>query len=148
MPKLLEHIYSQIADLNSRFAWMVDHHDGENVENLFTHQGEYIFSALKAVGREQIRGFYQFRKARGKRTSRHVFTNLVLHEFNEEYIKASCILTLYAFDGDGPFPAEVHMIADYEDELRFDSDAEAWLYQQRIVKPIFGHSPFTNKPAA
>jgi hypothetical protein len=148
MLKSQEAVYSQLSNLNSRFAWMIDHQDGKDVENLFTPQGEYIFGALKAVGREQVRGFYQLRKSRGKRTSRHIFTNLVIHEFNDECIKASCILMLYAFDGDGPFPAEVHMVADYEDELRFDSDAQVWLYHQRIVKPVFGHSPFTSKPAA
>lgn len=148
MPKSLENVYSQVSDLHARFAWMVDHRDGEQVDSLFTADGEYVFGALKAKGQEQIRGFYQLRKARGIRTSRHVFTNLVIHEFNDEQIKASCVLTLYAFDGDGPFPAEPHMIADYDDSLHFDQASGVWLYRERVVKPIFGHSPFASKPAA
>ncbi len=132
--------YTQILELNARFAWLIDHQDGDGVAELFTEDGIYGLGAMQAVGREQINNFYQMRKARGLRTSRHLFSNPVILNESDNSVSACCVLTLFAFDGKGPHPAEIHMIADYIDEYVRDENG-LWRFKSRVIEPVFGHVP-------
>ena len=132
--------YTQILELNARFAWLIDHQDGDGVAELFTQDGIYGFGEKQAIGRDQINGFYQMRKNRGLRQSRHLFSNPVVLNQSENSISACCVLTLFAFDGEGPHPADIHLIADYQDEFVRD-DQGIWRYESRVIQPIFGHVP-------
>ena len=132
--------YSKILELNARFSWLIDHHDGNGVAELFTEDGLYAMGPMQAKGQSQIQGFYDMRKARGVRESRHLFSNPVILKQTEHSISAVSVLTLFAFDGEGPHPAEIHMIADYQDEYVRAEDG-AWRYQSRVITPVFGHVP-------
>jgi hypothetical protein len=65
-----------IEALNAHFAWLIGHEDGLGVADLFTEQGVYDMSNGVYRGRVEINGFYGARKSRGRRTARHLFTNL------------------------------------------------------------------------
>lgn len=129
-----------IEALNAAFAWLVDHRWGEGVSELFLEDGIYAAPGLELRGRREIARFYTERRARGLRTSRHVFTNLHLLEARAERAAATVILTLYARDGDGPLPATPVAIMDYEDEYIRDSEGR-WRYARRNVVPVFGEMP-------
>jgi hypothetical protein len=130
-------IRQEIEALNARFAWLVDHRDGMGVEELFTADAVYGWTDRFASGREQIRSFFELRRARGRRTSRHVYTNLHLTVESAERAFGTTLLTLYACDGDPPHPASPVLVADYEDIYVRDEN-EQWLYAKRIVTPVFG----------
>jgi hypothetical protein len=129
----------EIEALNAEFAWLIDHHDGAGVEDLFTQDGAYDMSNNVFRGRAAIKGFYDARKARGRRAARHLFTNLRLVPDTARRTSGTVILTLYAHDGDPPYPANPILISDYEDVyVRADG---RWRYESRRIVPVFGGVP-------
>lgn len=130
-------IRQQIEALSARFAWLIDHREGDGVAELFTVEAVYGWADRFATGREEIRSFFEMRRARGKRTSRHVYTNLHLVVESAERASGTTLLTLYAYDGEPPHPANPILVADYEDTCVRGKDG-GWLYAKRIVTPIFG----------
>jgi hypothetical protein len=133
--------YNEISNLNAKFAYLIDHCEGVGVAELFVKDGSYrIGNQVSADGREMIRGFYEMRKARGNRTSRHVFSPPVfLEDPTNDSASAVCILTLFAGDGDGPFPADIHLVADYHDE--YEKQDGIWFFKSRTFVPKFGEVP-------
>jgi hypothetical protein len=139
--------YADILELNARFAWLIDHKGGEGVPELFAEDGSYGMGSATLTGREQIKWFYDMRKNRGERTSRHVFSPVALHEVSDTAARGTTILTLFAHDGPGPHGSDIHMIADYEDEYLRGANG-LWLYKSRKVVPVFGEVPFQKETAA
>ena len=129
-----------IEALNAAFAWDVDHRWGEGVPELFVEDGVYAAPGLELRGRGEIARFYAERRARGKRTSRHVFTNLHLFEVRPGSARGTTLLTLHAHDGEGPLPASPSAVMDYEDEYVRGADGQ-WRYVRRNVVPVFGEVP-------
>jgi hypothetical protein len=50
------------------------------------------------------------------------------------------ILTLYACDGDPPYPTQAILIADYND-VYVREGARQWRYESRVIVPVFGEVP-------
>ena len=67
----------------------------------FTDDGYYGFENQGATGREEIKAFYDMRKARGHRVSRHIFSPVCIHEETADRITGTTMLTLIAADGKG-----------------------------------------------
>lgn len=132
-------VRSTLEALVARFAWQVDHRDGDGVEELFTPEGVYGFSFGDLVGREQIAGFYELRRA-ARRTSRHLFSNLHVHHADETSAAATCVLTLHAAKGSAPLPMDPVMVADYDDEFTRGDDG-IWRFASRRVSLVFGEYP-------
>ena len=63
-----------IEALNAEFAWLIDNCDGAGVESLFTTDGVYDMSNRVFRSRDQIKGFYDARKARGLREQKPAAT--------------------------------------------------------------------------
>ncbi len=136
-----------IEAINAEFAWLIDHRDGAGVESLFTHDGIYDMSNRVFRGRHQIKGFYDARKSRGRRAARHVFSNLHLTMEQPDRATGTTILTLYASDGEPPYPAQATLIADYDDVYVRD-ETRRWHYESRVIVPAFGAVPVLTKQAA
>lgn len=134
-----------IEALNAEFAWLIDHRDGAGVEGLFAADGVYDMSNRVFRGRDEIKGFYDSRKARGRRAARHVFSNLHLTLDEPNRAAGTTILTLYACDGEPPYPTQAVLIADYNDVYVRD-DAWRWRYESRVIVPAFGAVPMLAKP--
>lgn len=132
-------IRGELEALLARFAWQVDHDHGHGVEELFTPGGVYGFSFGDLVGREQIAGFYELRRA-ALRTSRHLFTNLHIHRADASSASATCVLTLHAAKGSAPLPLDPVMVADYDDEYVRGEDG-IWRFASRRVSLVFGEYP-------
>lgn len=129
-----------IESLNAHFAWLIDHRDGAGVENLFMDDGVYDMSNRIFTGTAQIKSFYDARKSRGKRAARHVFTNLHLQMDADNRASGNVILTLYACDGEPPYPSVPILVADYND-IYVQNSAGEWKYQSRQIIPVFGGIP-------
>ena len=67
----------------------------------------------------------------------------------ESEARARCvsILTLYACDGEPPYPTNALMVADYEDICVLGSDGR-WRYHSRLIVPAFGAVPQLARPPA
>jgi SnoaL-like domain len=129
-----------IEAINAEFAWLIDHCDGAGAEGLFTTEGVYDMSNRVFRGRDEIRGFYDARKARGRRASRHVFSNLHVAMEGPGRATGTTVLTLYACDGDPPYPTQAILIADYNDVYVRDGTRQ-WRYESRVFVPVFGEMP-------
>ncbi|MCY4190037.1 MAG: nuclear transport factor 2 family protein [Rhodospirillaceae bacterium] len=130
----------EIDALISEFAWRIDQGDPETAADLFTEDGWYgRETGERSIGRSEIRAAYARRKGRegtaGIRTSRHLFTNLRLHEVSDAAARGSCILLLFAADGPPPHPARPLLVQDYEDAYR-RVDGQ-WFFASRSARKIF-----------
>lgn len=131
-----------IDALIAEFAWRIDHGEAAAVAELFTEDGWYgREDGSRAVGRDAIRSAYAARAARGKRTARHIFTNLRLTVDGPDRAHGTCILLLFAADGTPPHPAVPQLVQDYDDVYhRVDGQ---WLFAQRSVRRLFVAEDFT-----
>ena len=132
-------VRSEIEALSAEFAYLIDHDLSERVAGLFTPEGSYgVQGGKRSMGRTEIRAAYAARAARGLRTARHVFTNLRLIFQRPDLVRATSILTLFADDGPPPRPAEVNMVADYDDVIVRNLDG-IWQYESRTIVAAFVH---------
>ena len=138
---------ASIEALNAEFAWLIDHKDGAGVTDLFTAGGVYDMSNRLYRGHAEITGFYDSRKARGRRAARHVFTNLRLVPESPARASGTVILTLYACDGEPPYPTAAILIADYNDIYVREPDG-VWRYEYRTIVPVFGGVPVLAGPGS
>jgi len=130
----------ELEELNAEFAYLIDHDLSEHVADLFVGDGSYGRSTGEmSVGRDAIRQAYSARKARGARTSRHIFTNLRLGSVSDDLVEATSILTLFAHDGVPPHAAEPLLVSEYADTYRRCDDGR-WRYQSRIATWLFRHA--------
>jgi len=140
-------IRTEIDKLNIRFAYLIDHDRSGEVAELFTEDGIYGRSTgERSIGREEIGQSYRIRKEHGQRTARHLFSNLHLEFETDRRVRGTVVLTLFAHDGAPPHPAEVFLVADYDDIYQCGDDG-IWRYQQRIVTWLF-RQPSAKSPLA
>ena len=136
-----------IEALNSEFAWLIDHRNGAGVEDLFIEDGFYDMNNGVYRGRAGIKSFYDARKSRGRRAARHVFTNLHLVPESASRATGTTILTLYAYDGEPPYPTEAILISDYNDVYVREPGGQ-WRYESRTIVPVFGGVPVLAGPGS
>jgi len=129
-------IRSEIETLLAEFAWRIDHGADESAADLFTPDGWYAWGPdRRSAGRDAIRAAYRARVTRGLRTSRHLVTNLRFGSITADRVEVTSIMTLYAEDGPPPHPANVLMIADFEDVCVRDNGR--WLFESRNLIELF-----------
>jgi hypothetical protein len=83
---------------------------------------------------------------RGKRSARHIFSNLRLLNLATDRRAGTLILTLYAADGEPPYGTLPLMVADYDDV--YVRRHGVWLYESRKITPVFGLVPVLSKPTS
>ena len=128
-----------VAALAVEFSWRIDHQAGLGVAALFTEDGVYGYDGFEMRGTAGIEAFYRERRERGKRLSRHIFSSARLARGDDGSISAWSTLSLYAADGEPPFPASATAIMDYQD--RIVCIAGSYRYARRWVTPLFGQMP-------
>jgi hypothetical protein len=125
-----------IEEPNVEFAYLIDHGQSGRVADLFTIDGSYGRSTgERTVGRDEIRRAYASRRAKGTRTTRHIFTNLRLEFQSPDPVSGACIMTLFAEEGDPPHVAEPFLVADYDDIYVLHEGS--WLYAARTITWLF-----------
>lgn len=125
-----------IEELVFEFARRIDHDSAVDNELLFAHDAYFEYDGRSNEGRADIRAAYDARRARGERTARHVFTNLVIQSDDRGRLFGSSIMLLFGADGPPPidFAAPI-VVADVEDEYVLIEDK--YLFARRVITPIF-----------
>jgi hypothetical protein len=109
------------------------------LEKVLRRDGVYGYTGFEMLGTAAIDAFYRERRERGKRLSRHIFSNARLQRSDDGSISAWSTLTLYAADGEPPYPASATAIMDYQDRIVCISGD--YRFARRWVTPLFGHMP-------
>lgn len=129
-----------VERLMAEFAYRVDFEDGLTTAELFSPDGYYEVDGKRSTGRAAIHQAYVLRAARGRRTSRHLFTNVRVVRLPDGRYGATAIMLLFARDGDGVHPAVPLSVADVADIYAFDpaSGAEGLpLIESRTLRTTF-----------
>jgi hypothetical protein len=140
----------EILRLNNEFAWCVDHQDGVGVPELFVEGGRYHIvsgaGTLELDGRSRIAAFYEARRKRGHRTSRHLFSNMHLTSLDMDRATGIINLQLFAADDVATSSTSPVLVSDYSDEyVRVNG---RWLFGSRVVRVVFGSIPDLASPGA
>ena len=126
-----------LQDLNSDFAYFLDHDRIDDLVELFTEDALYTHGERRSVGRVAIHALFTARASRGVRTCRHLCTGLRLHIDSETSAGGSSVCLTFAFDGPPPVtPATPHLVADFEDTYRLDRDGK-WRIAVRHIRRVF-----------
>ena len=115
----------------------VDTNWGERAHEFYTEQASYTTSARTRYGRAAIAEFYESRRQRGARISRHLVSNVHVRVIDTDHATCDWVLVLYAADGEPVLPADVpNLIAACKDEYVRDTDGQ-WLCSSRQLNPLF-----------
>ena len=130
------HIRDELEELVIEFAHRVDRGPVDTVADLFAPDGWYGWGPDKrSTGRENIRAAYRARAATGRRTARHLMTNLRFRAIDEKHWSGLSIMLIFAENGPPPYPANPLLIADVEDV--FVLHEGRWLFQSRQLTDLF-----------
>lgn len=132
--------YQALTNLDAVYWAIADGQHQAGAEMLFIPEGVLTLGKLELQGRDAIAKFFTEREAQNKqsdRATRHVAGSRSV----ELTGKASAVLrsVVLVFAGSGELPLEAgapSTIADVMDHCVRHHD-NAWLFQSRIVKPIF-----------
>lgn len=126
-------IVQSITQLVAEFAFRIDQLGGLTVAEMFEENGYYESDGKRSTGRAAIRAAYEQRAARGPRTSRHLFTNLRVFTDADGRYRGTSIMLLFARDGQGVHPANPILVADVEDEYRFNAAGAPEILSRRLT---------------
>lgn len=130
-------IRQELEILNIAFWHDVDSDWGRKAHEFFTEDGVYTTSHKTRRGREEIRGFYAGREAKGPRVARHLIHNFHVTVHDANHATAEWTMCLYADDGAAPLMSEPPiLIGAVKDECVRGADG-AWRYASRTTKPLF-----------
>ncbi len=135
-------IRAQIEALNTELWYLVDHHGGEGVAELFCADGAYSIPGGRNVGRAAIAESYVLRAARGPRLSRHVHSNLRLTIESPGRARGVSMLTLWARDGEPPMALTLPVsVSDVHDEYVRGGDGRWRIAHRHITAAFHGEEP-------
>jgi hypothetical protein len=125
-----------IADLNSAFCARLDANDIPGLLALFTDGALYVSGERRAEGIGAIDAYFIARTAKGPRTSRHLYSNLLVEFDGADRARGASAVLSFAQDGTPPLPVEPYMVADFTDIYVRDAE-RGWLIAERIITPVF-----------
>jgi hypothetical protein len=116
----------------------VDDNGGSQAHGFYLSDALYVVGENRFEGRENIRAFYDRRRARGNATTRHLITNHRAFRAGANLARLSGVMSLYRADGRPPINdvRPLAMIADFEAQCVLVDD-DSWLFQSHVLRPIF-----------
>jgi ketosteroid isomerase-like protein len=130
-----------IEELNSAFAYHLDHGDIDALVALFTVDALYTNGDRRSQGRDEITALFRKRIANGPRTSRHLYSGLRIVIESKTSASGVSVCMSFAADGLPPLPAKPFLVADFVDSYRQDGDGR-WRIATRHINPVFvGQDP-------
>jgi hypothetical protein len=130
---LIERSCERLVNDYCRF---VDFGEAARMAELFTEDGEWISAGGSMRGRAELLAAFGARQELGRRTSRHVCTNVSIDVLNPHQAVGLCYLINYRHDAaeDGPamVPAPIDhakFMGEYHD--RFVHTADGWRFASR-----------------
>lgn len=135
-----------IERLNAEFRRALDEGDADAFCALFTEDALYSNGPREARGKEAIAGFMQARTAGGPRTTRHIYSGLMIDFKNDAKARGISVWMSFAFNGEPVIMmAEPFLVADMAD-VYVKKDGK-WLIAERRITPIF-RNPNVPPPGA
>lgn len=125
-----------LEDLNSAFAYHLDHNEIDALINLFAVDALYTHGERISRGRGEIEELFRNRATKGPRTSRHMLSGLRLSIESATAAGGSSVCLSFAADGVPPLPAKPFLVADFEDRYRRDGDGR-WRFAERHIHRVF-----------
>ncbi|HEY2137641.1 MAG TPA: nuclear transport factor 2 family protein [Xanthobacteraceae bacterium] len=131
-------LWFALSRLEARCWHDVDFNGGRSAHDLYCADGLFAVGPNRFEGRDSIRTFYEWRRGRGRITTRHVVTNAIVLERDGRRAKASGLLTVYRADGMPPFADALLpvLVADFTSDCLLGDD-DAWRYVSHILDPVF-----------
>lgn len=121
-------------------AWLIDSGRADQVHASFTEDAVVTGAGpADLLGRTMIREWGESR-ARARRTSRHVLSNVRVEALSDDRARASAYLLLYRRDEDEPGSTLPFLVGDSVDDLSRGEDG-AWRIARRQVHAAFATSP-------
>jgi hypothetical protein len=137
-------IRQELEMLNIAFWHDVDSDWGRQAHEFFTEDGVYTTSHKARKGRDEIRGFYAGREAKGPRVARHLIHNFHVTVHDADHATAEWTMCLYADDGVAPLMSEPPiLIGAVKDECVRGANG-TWRYASRTTTPLFKGSKPTS----
>lgn len=130
-------LFERLRTLELRYWHDVDLNYGRNAHDFYVEDCCFAIGENRFDGRDEVRGFYQWREARGDRTARHIASNLWLDAADPFAPVLRGILFLYAADGKPVLPSlPAILVADSETTF-VANDEMIWLVRSRVLTPVF-----------
>lgn len=104
---------------------------------MYVENGIFNGGGKPLVGRAAIEQFYTWRQDRGARTSRHVITNFRAEFEDETHATTTCLMMLYAADGEPVHPTAPPIITTDLIDRCVKCDDGIWRYIERTFVALF-----------
>lgn len=125
-----------IADLNSAWCARLDANDFPGLAALYAPDAVYETLTGRFVGRQAIEAYFASRIAKGPRTTRHLYSSLLVEFEFEDRARGQSVCLSFAQDGTPPLSIHAHLVADFRDIYVRDPQ-QGWLIAERLIVPVF-----------
>lgn len=135
----LERLEIRVAleDLNTAFAYHLDHNEVEPLLDLFVDDVYYTHGARVTRGKAELERVFRSRSASRPRTSRHLYSGLKIAIESSTCARGTCVCMTFGQYGTPPLePAIPILVADFDDVYTLCPDGK-WRFQERHIHRIF-----------
>ena len=125
-----------LEELNSAFAYHLDHGEIPELVELFTEDAVYTHGSRRSEGRPAIEALFHRRAGNGPRTARHIYSGLRITIDGPDRARGTSVCLSFAADGLPPLPAVPFLVADFNDVYALGKDGR-WRFAERHIERIF-----------
>jgi len=130
-------IRQEVQERLVEYWWDVDRDDAARAPAFYTDDCVYLMCGHRMEGPAAVKGYYDFRAARGPRLVRHVATNLLVRVVSPDVARLDGILSVYAADGVPVLPSTPPiMVADTRCEFVRGGDGQ-WRFRLHEITALF-----------
>ena len=126
----------------------VDAKWGAEAHTMFTEDGVFQSDSSLHTGREEVKGFYDWRRGRGERVARHLVSNPLVTIEGPDRATVRYTMTIYAVDGVPILSVKAPNSISEVTDLYQRNAAGEWKIQHKTLRGLFrGEEPATIMPA-
>jgi len=123
-----------LTRLVTELVWRIDHGRADEVDELFTNDGEMTLGPTSLHGRSELKEWGRARNGSSSRTH-HVCTNMRFVRTGDDQAEGTTILTVYQAVAASTNQAIPAVVGEYQD--RFVRTTESWRFVSRRSAPTF-----------